>query len=84
MKYLTFATALISAASLVNQASAWDTEFSWSAGISQSEYKQHMKSYAWVYDKIQTFVERRRPVPDNTPITNPYSAVGSILTCEAC
>jgi hypothetical protein len=43
-----------------------------------------MKHYAWVYDKIQQFVERRMPTKEEQQITNPIEAVNTVLTCEAC
>ena len=52
--------------------------------MTQEEYKQHMKSYAWVYDKIQNFVEKRMPTIDEKPITDPVQAMNTVLTCEAC
>ena len=52
--------------------------------MSQTDYEAHMKSYGWVYDKIQQFIERRSPVQDNAPIIEPVQAIGTVLTCEAC
>lgn len=84
MKYQYFGAALIAATSVLQGVRAWDTEFSWSSGMTQEEYKQHMKHYAWVYDKIQQFVERRMPTKEEQQITNPIEAVNTVLTCEAC
>ena len=64
MKYQYFGAALIAAANILQEVRAWDTEFSWSSGITQQEYKSHMNTYAWVYDKIAQFIEKRMPVKD--------------------
>ena len=84
MKYQYFGAALIAATNILQETRAWDTEFSWSAGMTQEEYKSHMKTYGWIYDKIAYFIENRMPPKDNTPITDPVQAINTVLTCEAC